>query len=171
MKTWNWSQLYWFSSFQQVFFNFQILKTWNWSLFYWFSSCQQVFLTFKFWNPYIEAWMLHWFPVIDIFFTFDFWKPNIEACSVGFQVFDIFFAFKFWKPNIEACSIGFPVIGNKICFLGAPVRNQIVNVILYGHNIRFNIKKCWKVTGLVSELASYYWGRWGNLKVAKFCFV
>ena len=79
----------------------------------------------------------------------------LKTWSIDFQVFNIFFTFRFWKPNIEACSIGFPVIGNKICFLGAPVRNQYVNVILFGHNIRFNIKKYRKVTGFVSELASY----------------
>ena len=49
---------------------------------------------------------------------------------MGFQVFNIFFTFKFWKPDIEACSIGFPVIGNKICFFGAPVRNKIVFALI-----------------------------------------
>ena len=138
------------------------MKTWNWSLLHLFSSFQHFGYLLRFWKPNVDA-CSNGFQVFKKKLTFKFWKPAIEAFSIGFQVFNIFFTFKFWKPDIEACSIGFPVIGNKICSFGAPVRNKIVFALIS--------KKCRKVTGFVSELASYYWGRWGNLKVTKFCLV
>ena len=144
-----------------------IMKVHAW----WFSFCKIPSLSYSHLNN-ISTFSFAVFGFLENWCLIFIWLFKVlKTWSIDFQVFNIFFTLKFWKPNIEACSIGFPVIGNKICFLGAPVRNQIVNVILYGRNIRFNIKKCWKVTGFVSELASYYWGRWGNLKVAKFCFV
>ena len=105
-----------------------MLKTWNWSLLHLFSSFQHFGYLLRFWKPNVDA-CSNGFQVFKKKLTLNFENLILKLVPLDFK-FSTFVYFKFWKPDIEACSIGFPVIGNKICFFGAPVRNKIVNGIL-----------------------------------------
>ena len=65
-----------------------MLKTWNWSLLHLFSSFQHFGYLLDFENLMLKpAQMVFKFSKKKV--NFKFWKPDIKACSIGFQVFNI----------------------------------------------------------------------------------